>query len=107
MAFAQKECETKLYLGYRGAITMDNYENYIHSIANSLSIHGDELPQDILLAEALITAQKIINCATSIKVSMTKRDHPQKIGTLVLLCAKLEMINNSLTQITREYNLWT
>ena len=84
---------------------MNTFDDYIYHFSDSLSDDNSVSPQDMLLAEALITTQKILNHATSIKVSITNKKFSQKIGKQLLLCAKLEMINDCLSELKRECTL--
>lgn len=84
---------------------MDTFNDYIQYFSENFP-KNDEIPtQAILLAEALFTTQKILNQSVNIKSAISSKRIAVKSGKLLVLCAKLEMINSSLVQIMHEYNL--
>lgn len=84
---------------------MDTFDEYIRYFSERFPESNKTPPQAILLAEALFTAQRISNQSESIKTAISSKRITIRSGKILVLCAKLEMINSSLAQIRHEYNL--
>lgn len=84
---------------------MDIFDDYIQYFSENFPENDETPTQAILLAEALVTIQKIINQSVNIKSAIANKRIAAKSGKLLVLCAKLEMTNSSLAQIMHEYNL--
>lgn len=79
----------------------DHLKHNIEVLCNSntpLSIHD-------FVVDATVTTQKIIHQAEEIKRHLTNNQQTIGICKLLLLSAKLEMINGNLIDIKHEYNL--
>lgn len=84
---------------------MESFDDYIRYFSENFPEKDEIHPQSILLAEALVSTQKILNQSENIKTAISSKGITGRSGTLLVLCAKLEMINSSLSQIRHEYNL--
>lgn len=88
---------------------MSQYNESINRIIEALPEDDNAKLNDSLITEAIITLQKTIKQAKSIKISLEEarinKRNAEKTGKLILLCADLERISASLTQLMREYNL--
>lgn len=84
---------------------MKPFDDYIKSFENSLAEECGISPEDILLAEALLIIQKILDQSKQIKTTISARKVKKTAGKLLLLCAELETINSSLKRTKHEYNL--
>lgn len=83
---------------------MKQFDDSIFSIADAVT-KDINLLSNSLLSEALLAVQKVIMQAEAIKSAIANKKAPDKAGKLLLLCAELEMVNSTLTQIRHEYNL--
>lgn len=83
---------------------MNQFDDTIHDIINSAS-ECNKSANSALIAEALISTQKIIIQSEKIKSSITNKALAGGTGKLLLLCAELEKVNSLLLQIKHEYSL--
>lgn len=82
---------------------MRKFDKHIEDCVEGVSKGIDSSAYNELFTELLISSQKIVNSAEKIKSAIIEKKCHSRIGELLILCAKIEEINDELVQIMHEY----
>lgn len=80
-------------------------DKYLRAHIEKMCDETSSLQPDDYYIDALIATQKVVQCAEELKKKLQSNSNKIDIAKLLLLSAKMEMINSYLMDIKREYNL--